>query len=66
MRFFAGFTMPQAAAALQIPLRTAERDWTYARAWLHRELDKPDAQDSLPRPSAELTDHKPEGPENSE
>jgi len=45
LRFFAGFTMPQAADALRIPLRTAERDWTYARTWLHRELDKPDSQD---------------------
>ena len=38
LRFFAGLTMPEAAAALEIPLRTAERNWTYARTWLHREL----------------------------
>ena len=36
LRFFAGLTMPQVAEALGIPLRTAEREWTYARAWLHR------------------------------
>jgi hypothetical protein len=29
-------TMPEAAAALGVPLRTAERNWAYARAWLHR------------------------------
>ena len=38
LRYFAGLTMPQAAEALGIPLRTAERNWTYARTWLHREL----------------------------
>jgi len=38
LRFFAGLTMTQAAAALGIPLRTAERNWTYARTWLHRAL----------------------------
>jgi RNA polymerase sigma factor (TIGR02999 family) len=38
LRFFAGLTMPEAAEALGISLRTAERNWTYARSWLHREL----------------------------
>ena len=38
LRFFAGLTMPQVAEALGIPLRTAEREWTYARAWLHRAM----------------------------
>ena len=28
-------------AALGVPLRTAERNWTYARTWLHRELARP-------------------------
>jgi RNA polymerase sigma factor (TIGR02999 family) len=41
LRFFAGLTMSQAADALAIPLRTAERNWTYARAWLHRALSQP-------------------------
>ena len=40
LRFFAGLTMPQAAEVLGIPLRTAERNWTYARTWLQRELSK--------------------------
>src|SRR5436305_952810 len=34
LRYFAGLTMPQAAEALGVPLRTAERNWAYARAWL--------------------------------
>jgi len=41
LRFFAGLSMPEAAAALSMPLRTAERNWTYARTWLHRELTRP-------------------------
>ena len=28
----------QAAEALGLSLRTAERNWTYARTWLHRDL----------------------------
>ena len=47
LRYFAGLTMPQAAEALGIPLRTAERAWTYARTWLHRELSLGDPE---PRP----------------
>ncbi len=38
LRFFAGLTSPEAAKVLGIANRTAEEDWTYARAWLYREL----------------------------
>jgi RNA polymerase sigma factor (TIGR02999 family) len=38
LRFFAGLTMPEAAAALGVSLATAERYWTFARAWLYAEL----------------------------
>ena len=38
LRYFAGLSMPDAAQALGLPLRTAERNWTYARTWLHRAL----------------------------
>lgn len=40
LRFFAGLTIEQAASALGIPLRTAQRNWTYARTFLHRELEE--------------------------
>ena len=40
LRFFGGLTMRQTADALGLPLRIAERNWTYARAWLHRELEQ--------------------------
>jgi RNA polymerase sigma factor (TIGR02999 family) len=38
LRFFAGLTVPQVAAALGVSRATVERDWTAARAWLRREL----------------------------
>jgi RNA polymerase sigma factor (TIGR02999 family) len=38
LRFFAGLTMPEAAAALDISLATAERHWTFAKAWLSAEM----------------------------
>ena len=44
LRFFAGLTMSEAAEALGLPLRTAERNWAYARTWLHREVSRGDRE----------------------
>jgi RNA polymerase sigma factor (TIGR02999 family) len=38
LRHFTGLSIPEAARALGIAPRTADRVWAYARAWLHREL----------------------------
>ena len=38
LRYFVGMTMEQAATALGLSLRTAERLWTYSRAWLRRKI----------------------------
>ena len=38
LRFFAGLTNVEAAQALGIPERTARRNWSFARAWLYREI----------------------------
>ena len=38
LRYFAGLTDDEAAAALEISPATADRYWTYARAWLVQEL----------------------------
>jgi RNA polymerase sigma factor (TIGR02999 family) len=38
LRYFAGLTVPEAAAALGISPRTADGDWAYARAWLAAEM----------------------------
>jgi DNA-directed RNA polymerase specialized sigma24 family protein len=34
LRYFAGFSLPEAAELLGLAARTAERQWAYARAWL--------------------------------
>ncbi|MEM7584656.1 MAG: sigma-70 family RNA polymerase sigma factor [Acidobacteriota bacterium] len=36
--FFGGMTQEETAVALNVTERTIRRDWTKARAWLHREL----------------------------
>lgn len=37
-RYFAGYDDAETARALDVSERTVRRDWTLARAWLHREL----------------------------
>lgn len=46
LRFFAGLTIRQAAAALGIAESTADADWAYAKSWLRVEL-------------ADVSDHRP-------
>jgi RNA polymerase sigma factor (TIGR02999 family) len=41
LRYFAGLTLEEAASALSISLRTANRHWAYAKAWLYDELSEP-------------------------
>ena len=40
LRFFVGLNMEESAQALGISLRTAERNWAYAKAWLHRQINQ--------------------------
>lgn len=42
LRYFAGVTLPDAAEMLGIAPRSAGRLWTFARAWLRRELEGPE------------------------
>jgi len=44
LRFFAGMTNEEAGQALGVSARTAKRYWTFARAWLFRELRRPTGQ----------------------
>jgi RNA polymerase sigma factor (TIGR02999 family) len=42
LRYFAGLSVEQAAASLNLATATAYRHWTFARAWLHRQVaDRP-------------------------
>lgn len=42
LRYFIGMTIEETAEALGISTPTAKRDWTFARAWLFRELNRSD------------------------
>ena len=39
LRFFAGLTIEETADALDISPATVKRDWTWAKAWLHQQLE---------------------------
>ena len=39
-RYFVGLSLAEAADVLGISLRTAKRDWAYARAWLFNEVTR--------------------------
>jgi RNA polymerase sigma factor (TIGR02999 family) len=41
LRFFGGLSIEEAADVLEVSPATVKRDWTLARAWLHRELARP-------------------------
>jgi RNA polymerase sigma factor (TIGR02999 family) len=38
LRYFAGMSIPEVAQALNLPPRSADRLWAYARAWLRRAI----------------------------
>jgi RNA polymerase sigma factor (TIGR02999 family) len=46
LRFFGGLTLEQAGEVLGISRRTATRHWTFARAWLYKQLAQDDSHDS--------------------
>jgi len=57
LRFFSGLTIEQAALALEVSETTVKKEWTYARAWLIREVKR--------QREGQTSDHstpKPDGP----
>lgn len=41
LRYFAGLTIDEASRAMNISTATAERYWSFARAWLYRQMSAP-------------------------
>ena len=50
MRYFTGLTLQEIAEASEVSLRTVNRQWSYASAWLKRELGRmnPEISDTFP------------------
>jgi RNA polymerase sigma factor (TIGR02999 family) len=46
LRFFGGLSVDETAEVLHVSEGTVRRDWSLARVWLHRELNKEDDDDS--------------------
>jgi RNA polymerase sigma-70 factor (ECF subfamily) len=40
LRFFGGLSVPETASVLGVSTATVKRDWSLARAWLHRQLEQ--------------------------
>ncbi len=40
LRYFVGLTIPETAEVLELSPATVKREWTAARAWLHREMSR--------------------------
>ena len=38
LRFFAGLSVEETAAALELSPRTVKREWSVAKVWLYREM----------------------------
>lgn len=45
LKFFGGLNEEEIAEVMKISLRTVQRDWNLARAWLYNELSKDDSND---------------------
>ena len=40
LHHFGGYTLEETARLLDVSLSTAKAEWTFAKAWLHRELSR--------------------------
>lgn len=48
LRYFAGLTLDETAAAMAMTLAEVRTEWAYARAWMHRELMKGHGSEAAP------------------
>lgn len=53
LRFFGGMSCADIAEYMQCPLRTVERDWTFAKTWLRAQVDPDKRLDSTATPPNE-------------
>jgi RNA polymerase sigma factor (TIGR02999 family) len=52
LRYFAGLSIDETAGALDLSPATVKNEWTFARAWLHRELSGEGTPGSSATPAA--------------
>jgi RNA polymerase sigma factor (TIGR02999 family) len=48
LRYFVGLSVEEAADVLDISVPTAKRHWSYAKAWLYREMDSASGESGAP------------------
>jgi RNA polymerase sigma factor (TIGR02999 family) len=61
LRFFGGMTMREIATEMNLGLRTVEKEWSMARAWMRRELRKDESSDQdLDSDDGEIAAGRPE------
>jgi RNA polymerase sigma factor (TIGR02999 family) len=48
LRYFAGLSVPEVAKAEGVSVSTVERSWRVARAWLRKEIPRPDGDETQP------------------
>jgi RNA polymerase sigma factor (TIGR02999 family) len=62
MRFFGGMTMREISTDMNLGLRTVEKEWAMARAWMRRELRKDEqVEDDIAESSDAGATSEPEG-----
>jgi DNA-directed RNA polymerase specialized sigma24 family protein len=50
LRYFAGLTIEETAAAMELSTATVKNEWAFARAWLHDVLRRADTASDDDRP----------------
>jgi len=61
LRFFGGMTMREIATEMNLGLRTVEKEWAMARAWMRRELRKDEFGESESTDDATATSESEDG-----
>ena len=66
LRFFGGMTMGEIATEMNLGLRTVEKEWAMARAWMRRELRTGESEnDGAPENPSGASEEPSESPEGN-